>query len=103
MVDYIKMTEQASELLKAPQTTDDTPPSSSLDDKLKKEALDLAAAQQRKEEQPKQKKGMGCIAKGCLVVLILNALFAALCIALGLKEYNKSDAAEQEPAATATP
>lgn len=101
MVDYIKMTEQASELLKAPQPVEDTP--SSLDDKLKKEALDLAAAQQRKEEQPKQKKGMGCLAKGCLVVLILNALFAALCIALGLKEYNKSDAAEQKPAATATP
>ena len=101
MVDYIKMTEQASELLKAPQPADETP--SSLDDKLKKEALDLAAAQQRKEEQPRQKKGMGCIAKGCLVVLILNALFAALCIALGLKEYNKSDDAEQEPAATATP
>ena len=58
MVDYIKMTEQASELLKAPQP---------------------------------------------VVVLILNALFAALCIALGIKEYNKSDAAEQEPAATATP
>ena len=52
MVDYIKMTEQASELLKAPQPADETP--SSLDDKLKKEALDLAAAQQRKEEQPSQ-------------------------------------------------
>ena len=32
MVDYIKMTEQASELLKAPQPADETP--SSLDDTL---------------------------------------------------------------------
>ena len=35
------------------------------------------------------KRGLGCVAKGCLVVLALHAIFMIICILIACVEYKK--------------
>jgi len=93
MVDYIKMTQQASDMLN-PQNI---------------QMSDAASQEKSKMDDPSTmpagsnglagKRNMGCLAKGCLVVVVLSVAFMALCVAIAFKEYLKADAQKSDAAA----
>ena len=86
MVDYIKMTSQASELLN-PQKQ-----SQMQEDAVK--TSEVAAAPGNGSAGGK--RGMGCIGKGCLIFIVLSIAFMALCVAIAFKEYQKADAQKSD-------
>lgn len=97
MVDYIKMTQQASDML----NHQDMQMSGALSrERTKKDGPVNAAAGGNGLDG---KRGMGCLAKGCLVVVVLSIAFMALCVAIAFKEYMKADVqkSDAKPAETA--
>lgn len=91
MVDYTKMTQQVSDMLD-PQKMQAAAAWSQ-----KKPKVDEPAAMSAGGSGSGEKRGMGCLAKGCLVVVVLSIAFLAVCVAIALKEYKAADA--QEPVA----
>ena len=85
MVDYIKMTSQASELLN-PQKN-----------QMPEDAVIKAGAASTPDNGVAGgKRGMGCIGKGCLIFIVLSIAFMALCVAIAFKEYQKADAQKSD-------